>query len=52
VDPIKRTLEHYALGRGRKWSKPTIYEADARVRLPPFEAIEIELAALWSDVEE
>jgi Uma2 family endonuclease len=20
VDPIKRTLEHYALGRGRKWS--------------------------------
>ena len=48
VDPIKRTLEAYALGRGRRWSEPQVYRGAARVRLPPFEAVELDLASLWA----
>jgi Uma2 family endonuclease len=51
VDPIKRTLELYVLGKGRKWSEPTIFRGDARVRVAPFGAIELELAALWAGPE-
>ena len=49
VDPIKRTLELYTLNRRRQWSEPKVYEGDARVRLPPFDAIELDLAALWTE---
>lgn len=48
VDPIARTIETYALLRGGGWSKPTVHEDKARVRLPPFEAIELDLSALWA----
>src|SRR5256885_2195960 len=48
VDPIARTLEAYALGRHRQWSKPEIHEGAARIRLPPFEAIEFDLSSLWA----
>jgi Uma2 family endonuclease len=48
VDPVKRMLEAYALLPGRRWSEPTIHRGDARVRVAPFDAIEIELSALWT----
>ncbi len=48
VDPIARTLEVYALGDDARWREVRVHEGDARVRAAPFEAIEIELAALWS----
>jgi Uma2 family endonuclease len=48
IDPIARTLEAYTLGPGRRWSKPEVHEGAARVRLPPFEAIEFDLSALWA----
>jgi hypothetical protein len=48
VDPIERTLELYVLGKGRRWSEPTIYRGDARVRVSPFEAVELELGVLWA----
>lgn len=48
VDPIARTLEAYTLGPGRVWSKPEIHKGAARVRLPPFEAVELSLSALWA----
>jgi Uma2 family endonuclease len=47
VDPLERTLEAYRLGPRRRWSKPVIHEGAARVRVPPFDAIELELSALW-----
>jgi Uma2 family endonuclease len=49
VTPVERTLELYVLGKRRRWSKPTLYRGDALVRAAPFEAIELELAALWTD---
>jgi Uma2 family endonuclease len=48
VDPIARRLEAYVLGPGRRWSEPAIHEGAARVRVPPFDAIELELSALWA----
>jgi Putative restriction endonuclease len=50
VDPIARTLEVYVLGKSRRWSEPTIHKGDARVRIPPFDAIEFNLADLWPPV--
>lgn len=46
VDPIARTLEAMRLEGGR-WVVLGTWRDDARVRVEPFDAIEIELAALW-----
>jgi Uma2 family endonuclease len=48
VDPTARTLEVYVLGRGRKWGPATLHRDKARVRVPPFDAIELDLSALWA----
>lgn len=45
-DPRIHTLEVYRLERGR-WTEVETYEGDVKARLEPFEAIEIDLAALW-----
>jgi Uma2 family endonuclease len=47
IDPIARTLEVFRLGARRRWSKPVIHRDAARVREPPFDAIELDLSALW-----
>jgi Uma2 family endonuclease len=48
VDPIARTLEVYVLDQHRRWKEPTIYRGDARVRVVPFEAVELNLAKFWA----
>jgi Uma2 family endonuclease len=48
VDPIKRVVEVYVLGKSQRWREPTIHRDDARVRLAPFDAIELNLAKLWA----
>jgi Uma2 family endonuclease len=48
VDPIARTVEVYTLGRGGRWSRPEVHSDRARVRLPPFEAVELDLSVLWA----
>lgn len=47
VDPDKRTLETFTLAPGRRWDRGPVYRDDARVRVAPFEAIEIDLSLLW-----
>jgi Uma2 family endonuclease len=47
VDPLARTLEVLRLANGL-WVLLAIHRDDARVRAEPFDAIEIELAALWA----
>lgn len=48
VDPIAQTLEvHTDLVEG-KWRQVRVYHAGEAVRAAPFEAIELDLAALWS----
>ena len=47
VDPEARTLEAYVLQGGGSWVRLLVATgADAR-RIPPFEAVEIELSRLW-----
>ena len=47
VDPAARTLEAFAL-EGERWLLLGAWAHDARVRVEPFDAIELELAALCS----
>jgi len=47
IDPIANTLEVYRLNLRRRWSKPEIHRGAACVRVPPFDAIELDLSALW-----
>jgi hypothetical protein len=49
VQPRRRTLEAYQLRDGA-WAAIAGYREVARARIPPFDAIELELAALWADV--
>jgi Uma2 family endonuclease len=48
IDPIARTLEVYRLA-DKRWSRVATWRGDATVRAEPFDAIELELAALWAD---
>jgi Uma2 family endonuclease len=49
VDPLARTLDALRLENGR-WSIIATHADDARVRIEPFDSIELELGALWADV--
>jgi Uma2 family endonuclease len=46
VDPLRQSLEVLALEAG-KWAHLAMHEGRSSVRAPPFEAIELELGALW-----
>jgi len=46
VDPLKRAVEAFELSAGG-WTLPGIHQDDATVFLPPFEAVPLELRALW-----
>lgn len=48
VDPAEQTLEVYTLGDDNRWLDVRLFQADARVRIEPFAAIELDLAALWA----
>jgi Uma2 family endonuclease len=48
IDPIARTLEVHSLGDDRRWRDVRIYEGDARIRVEPFTALELDLAELWA----
>lgn len=48
VDPIEKELEVYTLDDDCRWREVRVHRGDVRVRVPPFEAIELDLAALWS----
>ncbi len=47
VDPLAKTLEAHTLGENGRWSEVRIHQGNARVRLAPFEDLELELDALW-----
>lgn len=48
VDPVGKTLEAYKLDNGL-WVQLGTWSGDETPRVPPFDAIELELAALWLD---
>jgi Uma2 family endonuclease len=47
IDPLARTLEALKLD-GDLWVEVATFQGDDRPRGPPFEAVELELGALWS----
>ena len=47
IDPLRQTLEALALGRRGRWVERGSFEGRANVRAVPFDAIELELGALW-----
>lgn len=50
VDPIEKTLQVFRLERlkGERFALLAVHHDEARVRAEPFDAIELELAILWS----
>ncbi|WP_437671310.1 Uma2 family endonuclease [Sorangium sp. So ce131] len=48
VDPIQRTLEVFSLVPGEGWGPAALYRDAARVRVAPFDAIELDLSVLWA----
>ncbi len=50
VDPLQRTLE-LLRRQGREWLIVRVAAGGERVRAEPFDAIELELGALWADVQ-
>ena len=47
IDPIKRTFEGFAL-EGRRWEASGTWRDSDRVRVAPFEAMELDLSLLWT----
>jgi Uma2 family endonuclease len=48
LDPVERMLEVYRL-EGASSARLAEHRGNAKVRVPPFEAIELELEALWGE---
>jgi Uma2 family endonuclease len=48
LSPELRTLEVYALAAQERYTLVDTYEGSARVRAEPFDAVELDLSALWS----
>jgi Uma2 family endonuclease len=47
IDPSQQALEVLALDQRAQWAKRSAFEGRANVRAAPFDAIELELGALW-----
>jgi Uma2 family endonuclease len=50
IDPIDRSLEVFRLHEG-KWIAIATHQERARVRIEPFEAIELDLSSWWADLD-
>jgi hypothetical protein len=50
LDPLRQSLEVLQL-EGSSWSLIATHEGSPRVRAAPFDAIEVELGALWHDAQ-
>jgi Uma2 family endonuclease len=48
VNPIGRTLEVYRLRDGA-WTLAATHRGDARARIEPFDAIELDIGVFWAD---
>jgi Uma2 family endonuclease len=48
VDPLAKLLEAWRL-EGDRWLRLGSWRGDARIRVEPFEAVELELGMLWAE---
>lgn len=51
VHPIHQTLEAFSLTEEKLWLSIGRHAGDCRVRIPPFDAIELDLSLLWPEME-
>jgi Uma2 family endonuclease len=47
IDPLRQTLEVLMLDQRGQWAKRGAFEGRTNVRAAPFDAVELELGALW-----
>jgi Uma2 family endonuclease len=47
IDPLQQALEVLVLHEGGQWAKRGTFEGRGNVRAAPFDAIELDLGALW-----
>ena len=52
LDPLARLLEVLHLGPRGRWVLEQVFRGDGKVLAQPFEAVELDLAALWPEFEE
>src|SRR5437667_389446 len=50
VEPLEQVLEVWRNESG-KWLQIAVHAGDEKVRAEPFDAIELDLSALWADVK-
>ncbi len=48
IDPVAKTLEVYTLSAERRWGEAVIFSGAEVVRAVPFDALGLDLAALWT----
>jgi len=48
INPINKTLEIFRL-QGGSWLSAAVHRGESTVRAEPFDAIEIDIGALWAD---
>jgi Uma2 family endonuclease len=48
VDPVGKAVEAHADPDGGTWRHVRVYPGDGPARIPPFEAVDLDLPAMWS----
>lgn len=51
VHPIRQTVEVFALTPEKLWLSIGLHAGNVQVRIPPFDAIELDLGSLWPEIE-
>jgi Uma2 family endonuclease len=51
VHPIRQTIEAFALTPEKLWLSIGLHAGNVQVRIPPFDAIELDLGSLWPEIE-
>lgn len=51
VHPRHQTVEAFALTPEKLWLSIGLHAGNVRVRIPPFDAVELDLALLWPEIE-
>jgi Uma2 family endonuclease len=51
VHPIRQTVEAFVLTPEKLWLSIGLHAGNVQVRIPPFDAIELDLGSLWPEIE-
>lgn len=51
VHPLRQTIEAFALTPEKLWLSIGLHAGNVCVRIPPFDAVELDLSLLWPEIE-